>query len=408
MLYLGVLIYAVGYVALSIWITYATVPVVAYFVGICIGLSSSILVTVWFSTLRITCYKDAFLLGAAISGVVGIEGAISHTVPAWIMQAFLITLALVSLICIVKTFQGMRHVIEKEMLSGADWWEAGGKLHIPQTEDEQLQAPFPKFIFFGIMPFLMLLIAETALISASVHTVETLILPLACIISALLACAVLPIKHDRALFSMSHRFFLPALAFLILALSAVVPPSFKTPVLMVGSITYSLVYAMSVSGLGIVSAGGLGTLCMPLAGLALVAIGITDVTLYTPVHMREIESIGTVLIVGLLTITAGLFAATPAAYMWKSISEGVTTVREKTPSVNEQYAQRCTALAQAHGLTARETEVLILLGRGHTAAYIAEELVVSESTVRSHRKNIYRKLQVSSRSELIDLIDSFK
>ena len=55
--------------------------------------------------------------------------------------------------------------------------------------------------------------------------------------------------------------------------------------------------------------------------------------------------------------------------------------------------------------TAREAEILLLLGRGHTSSFVADELTVAESTVRSHRKNIYRKLGVSSREELFKLLD---
>ena len=52
-----------------------------------------------------------------------------------------------------------------------------------------------------------------------------------------------------------------------------------------------------------------------------------------------------------------------------------------------------------------KAEILLLLGRGHTSSFVADELTVAESTVRSHRKNIYRKLGVSSREELFKLLD---
>lgn len=67
--------------------------------------------------------------------------------------------------------------------------------------------------------------------------------------------------------------------------------------------------------------------------------------------------------------------------------------------------KRCAALAERFGLSPRETEILVYQGRGHGVAYIAKTLVISESTVRTHVKGIYRKLQVSSREELLQLID---
>ena len=45
------------------------------------------------------------------------------------------------------------------------------------------------------------------------------------------------------------------------------------------------------------------------------------------------------------------------------------------------------------------------LGRGHGIAFIAGTLVISESTVRTHVKAIYRKIGVSSREELLERVD---
>lgn len=56
-----------------------------------------------------------------------------------------------------------------------------------------------------------------------------------------------------------------------------------------------------------------------------------------------------------------------------------------------------------HGLSAREVEVAELLMRGNRVSAIASRLYISENTVRGHAKNIYRKLGVHNRQELIDL-----
>ncbi|WP_424962887.1 response regulator transcription factor [Ekhidna sp.] len=52
-------------------------------------------------------------------------------------------------------------------------------------------------------------------------------------------------------------------------------------------------------------------------------------------------------------------------------------------------------------LSPREYEVLELITRGKTTAQIAEELHLSIHTINSHRKNILRKLNISSPAELI-------
>ena len=67
-------------------------------------------------------------------------------------------------------------------------------------------------------------------------------------------------------------------------------------------------------------------------------------------------------------------------------------------------ADRCQRLAQTHGLTPRETELLIELAQGRTLRAISEKLTVSENTVKYHVKSIYQKLGVHTRDEIIDLV----
>jgi DNA-binding NarL/FixJ family response regulator len=52
-------------------------------------------------------------------------------------------------------------------------------------------------------------------------------------------------------------------------------------------------------------------------------------------------------------------------------------------------------------LTAREGEVLGLLGRGLSNKMIARELHISEHTVKFHISSIYSKLGVSNRAEAV-------
>jgi two-component system response regulator DegU len=52
-------------------------------------------------------------------------------------------------------------------------------------------------------------------------------------------------------------------------------------------------------------------------------------------------------------------------------------------------------------LTSREKEVLILLTEGITYKGVADKLVISETTVKTHVNNIFQKLQVNDRTQAV-------
>ena len=65
----------------------------------------------------------------------------------------------------------------------------------------------------------------------------------------------------------------------------------------------------------------------------------------------------------------------------------------------------CSELARRFALTPREHEVLGLLARGRTAAYIGRSLGIAPDTAKTHIRSIYRKADVHTQQELIELID---
>jgi len=79
---------------------------------------------------------------------------------------------------------------------------------------------------------------------------------------------------------------------------------------------------------------------------------------------------------------------------------------EKGESSSSNWHLRCFAIADRHGLTARERDVLIPLTHGLSCERISDELGLSYSTVRAHSRNIYTKTGVHSKQELIDLVES--
>ena len=73
-------------------------------------------------------------------------------------------------------------------------------------------------------------------------------------------------------------------------------------------------------------------------------------------------------------------------------------------TLEESISRRMGALAQRFGLTSRESEVCTYLWRGYNSGHIAKALLISGNTARTHIRNIYRKLDVSSRGELLALL----
>lgn len=83
----------------------------------------------------------------------------------------------------------------------------------------------------------------------------------------------------------------------------------------------------------------------------------------------------------------------------------VGTDSVSVPEIDSTLDACCASVAREGGLTEREAEILVYLARGRTKAYIADALFVTENTVRSHVRNIYSKLDVHTRQELLDLLE---
>jgi DNA-binding NarL/FixJ family response regulator len=109
------------------------------------------------------------------------------------------------------------------------------------------------------------------------------------------------------------------------------------------------------------------------------------------------------------TIDAAL-AAGAVAYVVKSAHPGdvASAIRQSfdrsifLPGVLDAHARLVPDEEEAHDsldLTRREVEILKLVAEGHSNAELAKKLWITEQTVKFHLSNIYRKLDVSNRTE---------
>ena len=105
-----------------------------------------------------------------------------------------------------------------------------------------------------------------------------------------------------------------------------------------------------------------------------------------------------------------LLKDTPPADLLRAIRIAATGDGMLSPSVTRRVINRFTAedrtqrrreaLDRLDGLTEREREVLVEIGRGRANAEIARHLYMSEATVKSHITHLFDKLSATNRVQL--------
>ena len=92
----------------------------------------------------------------------------------------------------------------------------------------------------------------------------------------------------------------------------------------------------------------------------------------------------------------------------RAVRAGMSTVH---PGITRKLLERISLMSRARtpgaapihsdGLTAREVEILVGVSKGLSSRELAAKLFVSESTVKSHLRTIYRKIGVRDRSQAV-------
>ena len=96
---------------------------------------------------------------------------------------------------------------------------------------------------------------------------------------------------------------------------------------------------------------------------------------------------------------------------WEEIFEAVRAAHRGDSLIHPRvasrllgrFAQLSRQAAPTYGLSDRELEVLRLIAKGASNKMIAGSLHISESTAKNHVANVFRKLDVSDRTEAVTL-----
>lgn len=84
----------------------------------------------------------------------------------------------------------------------------------------------------------------------------------------------------------------------------------------------------------------------------------------------------------------------------KHIYQGETYIQpDLIPALNSRLIHRDEDQEKIDALTRRELEVLKLVAKGHFNKEIAIQLDISERTVKNHISSIFRKIDVSDRTQ---------
>lgn len=125
------------------------------------------------------------------------------------------------------------------------------------------------------------------------------------------------------------------------------------------------------------------------------------------VSAGQLWSVAAIALMACLLSVAAAWAfgdAAVSAFFWKPTPDSPADHAAQP----EQEGSLLSVYEQSYGLSEREYEVLELFASGRTAGYIAETLIIGESTVRSHIRHVYEKCGVHSRQELITLDNDLK
>ncbi len=294
--------------------------------------------------------------------------------------------------------------------AGPNWWDVFGRLDTALMTGDEFAAPVSRALFFLVVPVLMgLLWVADGVVSAS-EVVPTACSGFMALAGSLLACAIaLPLlrsKSDRAFVNVGFHVALPLVALVALACGSYGSGAVGRLAAHTGIVAFCTLYCLLMGALVFSMPGRMKSLALPCTCIVCLVVNLAALLAFSPLEMGRATFAQPLLAAVCLVCSVALLLVTPGARMWAVMTDLITLDAPAVPPQGPSFAERVRRLAAEYGLTERESQVFPYLTRGHGAAYIASEINVAESTVRTHRTNIYRKLGIASREELLALIDA--
>lgn len=402
----GGVAYLLGYAVLTaVAFTSDIPPTILIAAGLFLGFGATILAANWLSRVRFLDFHSSFSALIVALLALAIANAVVLFLPPAMGSSLLFALACVGTLGGVRGNRRHDHQSHQPAERESNWWDVFGSFDLSLLEGTGDFKPLgSRILFFVATPLIMLLlfiVNRTMSPDASEPFSPLLI---GCLLVVPCSLPLLSVKSDPELINISYRLYLPLLAFLTFAVNSLVSDTTLGIVTSVGIDAFCTLYFMLISGMVLAMAGRMRSLSLPVSSILLIGLGLIALLSYTRVDAGALIAYQRHMLMALFVMAVAALLATPGSRMWRMILEGVD--RSERNTEGPSFAERCETVAQEYGLTEREAEILGYLGRGHSAAYVAEMLVIAESTARSHRKNIYRKLGINSREELLELLDS--
>jgi DNA-binding CsgD family transcriptional regulator len=362
----------------------------------------SFLAVVWLSSLRLRNIRLTFeLLLIALCLTTAINMAL-YWMPWYIESSIRLTLACIGSLGALRA-------------TGSTWQTPAPAMSTPLLD--YFRMPFAKSLDSSTRPsshilslvvtplaVLLLFVVNRGINGNTTTFVGGLYTPemIAGLLCAPSAAVLLFARNNRNFISIVCRLYLPMLALALFAIVPFITGDLKILIMHIGIDIFCLIYSLLLFAILLTTTSHTPSLSISSATLLLIVLGSVALLTFRGIEAGFLGSYQPQVCIALFTCVVALMLIAPDTQIWQTLMKH-TTLENNLSALSLQ--ERCVALAKANKFTERETEIIPLLGRGYSASYVAEALVVAESTIRSHRSNIYRKLNISSREELLKLLD---